>query len=160
VLYAQGAVRQLDTVQLDTSYGSIFIDAETQLTNYRQLLGGMEGASLDEKPPATSSIKSSALSERPPMPEITWQEPFCGGGGNACLQLGYDDNGTPHLRETAQPVPPDYLWSAGTSADVDADVIAPASAGPVDCAGIRPVASGSGYAARVRSKSLVDSSSL
>ncbi|UGY93539.1 DUF397 domain-containing protein [Streptomyces gobiensis] len=37
------------------------------------------------------------------MSEITWQEPFCGGGGNACLQLGYDETGTPHLRETEHP---------------------------------------------------------
>ncbi|UGY93540.1 helix-turn-helix domain-containing protein [Streptomyces gobiensis] len=49
VLYAQGTVPQLDTVQLDTSYGSIFIDAQMQLANYRQLLDGMEKASLDEK---------------------------------------------------------------------------------------------------------------
>ncbi|WP_156726826.1 DUF397 domain-containing protein [Streptomyces apocyni] len=38
------------------------------------------------------------------MPEIDWQEPFCGGdGGNACLQLGFTADGTPHLRETANP---------------------------------------------------------
>ncbi|UGY94230.1 DUF397 domain-containing protein [Streptomyces gobiensis] len=37
------------------------------------------------------------------MSEIDWQEPFCGGGGNACLQLGLHAHGTPHLRETDRP---------------------------------------------------------
>lgn len=37
------------------------------------------------------------------MLEITWHEPYCSGGGNACLQLGHDATGTPHLRETAEP---------------------------------------------------------
>lgn len=48
VLYAHGTVAQLDTVQLDTSYGSVFIDSDTRLVNYRRLLEGMEDAALDE----------------------------------------------------------------------------------------------------------------
>ncbi|MFF4534057.1 helix-turn-helix domain-containing protein [Streptomyces sp. NPDC001407] len=42
ILYACGPVPQLDTVQLDTSHGSVFIDAETQLANYRLLFDMME----------------------------------------------------------------------------------------------------------------------
>lgn len=38
------------------------------------------------------------------MTDINWSEPFCGGdGGNACLQLGFAADGTPHLRETERP---------------------------------------------------------
>lgn len=37
------------------------------------------------------------------MSDIKWQEPFCSGGGNACLQLGFTSDGTPHVRETARP---------------------------------------------------------
>ncbi|GHF74709.1 hypothetical protein GCM10010218_64710 [Streptomyces mashuensis] len=37
------------------------------------------------------------------MPDIDWQEPFCGGGGNACLQLGQAPDGTLILRETVRP---------------------------------------------------------
>ncbi len=48
VLYAHGSVPALDTVQLDTSYGSVFIDSATRLSNYRHLLHGMEKAALDE----------------------------------------------------------------------------------------------------------------
>ncbi|MDQ0774334.1 transcriptional regulator with XRE-family HTH domain [Streptomyces aurantiacus] len=46
VLYAEGAVPQLDTVQLDTELGSHFVDAPTPLTNYRSLLELMEQAAL------------------------------------------------------------------------------------------------------------------
>lgn len=38
VLYAHGAVPQLDTVQLDSAHGSLFLDAELPLENYRHLL--------------------------------------------------------------------------------------------------------------------------
>ncbi|MBT2383793.1 hypothetical protein [Streptomyces sp. ISL-11] len=37
------------------------------------------------------------------MSEIQWQEPVCGGGGNACLQIGHCPDGTSVLRETARP---------------------------------------------------------
>ncbi len=37
------------------------------------------------------------------MSEITWQEPYCAGGGNACIQIGHTADGTPVLRETARP---------------------------------------------------------
>ncbi|MEV4435063.1 DUF397 domain-containing protein [Streptomyces sp. NPDC049555] len=37
------------------------------------------------------------------MSEITWQAPYCAGGGNACIQIGHTTDGTPVLRETARP---------------------------------------------------------
>ncbi|MFI8940462.1 hypothetical protein [Streptomyces syringium] len=37
------------------------------------------------------------------MTEIKWEEPFCAGGGNACIQIGHTVDGTPILRETARP---------------------------------------------------------
>lgn len=37
------------------------------------------------------------------MSEIRWQEPLCGGGGNACIQIGHTATGTPILRESARP---------------------------------------------------------
>lgn len=46
ILYAEGPVAQLDTVQLDTSFGGHFIDAPTPLRNYRSLLDLMEGSAL------------------------------------------------------------------------------------------------------------------
>ncbi|MEO3752775.1 helix-turn-helix transcriptional regulator [Streptomyces sp. B6B3] len=46
VLYAEGPVPQLDTVQLDTAYGAHFVDAPTPLANYRTLLGLMERSAL------------------------------------------------------------------------------------------------------------------
>ncbi|WTA40747.1 helix-turn-helix transcriptional regulator [Streptomyces sp. NBC_00846] len=46
VLYAEGSVPQLDTVQLDTSFGGQFIDAPTPLGNYRSLLDLMERSAL------------------------------------------------------------------------------------------------------------------
>ncbi|KUF14969.1 helix-turn-helix domain-containing protein [Streptomyces silvensis] len=46
VLYAEGPVPQLDTVQLDTSFGAHFVDAPTPLTNYRSLLDMMEQSAL------------------------------------------------------------------------------------------------------------------
>ncbi|MCC3774957.1 helix-turn-helix transcriptional regulator [Streptomyces sp. UNOB3_S3] len=48
ILYACGPVARLDTVQLDTSHGSVFIDSEMQLANYRKLLDRMECSALDE----------------------------------------------------------------------------------------------------------------
>lgn len=46
VLYAEGPVPELDTVQLDTAFGAHFIDAATPLTNYRSLLNLMEESAL------------------------------------------------------------------------------------------------------------------
>ncbi|MBT2397926.1 Scr1 family TA system antitoxin-like transcriptional regulator [Streptomyces sp. ISL-100] len=46
ILYAEGAVPQLDTVQLDTSFGAHFVDAPTPLENYRCLLDLMERSAL------------------------------------------------------------------------------------------------------------------
>ncbi|KJY41791.1 DNA-binding protein [Streptomyces sp. NRRL B-1568] len=37
MLYAGGVVPQLDTVQLDSAYGSIFLDADAQLASYRSM---------------------------------------------------------------------------------------------------------------------------
>lgn len=49
VLYACAAVPSLDTVQLDTSYGSVFVDSEAQLANYRRLLSKMELCALGKR---------------------------------------------------------------------------------------------------------------
>lgn len=46
VFYAVGPVPQLDTVQLDQSHGTVFIDAEAQLLKYRVLLDRMQKVSL------------------------------------------------------------------------------------------------------------------
>ncbi|MFF4662832.1 helix-turn-helix transcriptional regulator [Streptomyces sp. NPDC001282] len=51
ILYTEGPVAQLDTVQLDTAFGGHFIDAPTPLGNYRSLLDLMEGSAL---PPGES----------------------------------------------------------------------------------------------------------
>lgn len=49
ILYAHGPVPQLDTVQLDTFHGSIFLDTELRLRNYRNLLDRTQEASLSEE---------------------------------------------------------------------------------------------------------------
>ncbi|MFJ9032514.1 helix-turn-helix domain-containing protein [Streptomyces sp. NPDC102274] len=46
ILYTEGVVPQLDTVQLDTAFGGHFVDAPTPLTNYRSLLDLMERSAL------------------------------------------------------------------------------------------------------------------
>ncbi|MFC5725012.1 helix-turn-helix domain-containing protein [Streptomyces gamaensis] len=48
ILYACGPVPQLDTVQLDTSHGSVFIDSGMELANYRRLFDMMEPYILGE----------------------------------------------------------------------------------------------------------------
>ncbi|MCX4234583.1 helix-turn-helix domain-containing protein [Streptomyces ortus] len=53
VLYAEGPVQQLDTVQLDTTLGAQFVDAPALLANYRALLDLMEQSAL----PADESQK-------------------------------------------------------------------------------------------------------
>lgn len=47
LLYAHGAVPQLDTVQLDSAHGPEFMHADAQLTKYRAHLNWMEDASLN-----------------------------------------------------------------------------------------------------------------
>ncbi|MEV0175219.1 helix-turn-helix transcriptional regulator [Streptomyces sp. NPDC050803] len=51
LLYAEGDVPQLDTVQLDSAHGPEFSGAEAQLTKYRAHLGWMDDAAL---PPTAS----------------------------------------------------------------------------------------------------------
>lgn len=46
VLYAEGPVPQLDTVQIDSSHGPVFVHSETQLAKYRAHLDWMEGIAL------------------------------------------------------------------------------------------------------------------
>ncbi len=47
VLYANGVVPQLDSVQIDSAFGGRFLDAEAELKRYRALLDTAEKASLD-----------------------------------------------------------------------------------------------------------------
>lgn len=47
MLYADGPVPQLDTVQLDNAHGSVFLDAYAQLATYRDLFDKVERTSLD-----------------------------------------------------------------------------------------------------------------
>ncbi|GAA0632580.1 hypothetical protein GCM10009535_05370 [Streptomyces thermocarboxydovorans] len=51
LLYAEGPVPQLDTMQLDSAHGPEFTGAEAQLTKYRAHLDWMDKAAL---PPAAS----------------------------------------------------------------------------------------------------------
>ncbi|MFJ7490477.1 helix-turn-helix domain-containing protein [Streptomyces sp. NPDC097727] len=46
VLYAEGPVPQLDTVQIDSSHGPVFVHSEAQLPKYRAHLDWMEGIAL------------------------------------------------------------------------------------------------------------------
>ncbi|WP_372407943.1 Scr1 family TA system antitoxin-like transcriptional regulator [Streptomyces luteireticuli] len=46
ICYAYGPVRQLDTVQLDSFHGPVFVDSETELRRYRDLLDNAEARSL------------------------------------------------------------------------------------------------------------------
>ncbi|MEU3355699.1 helix-turn-helix transcriptional regulator [Streptomyces sp. NPDC037389] len=48
ILYAEGPVPQLDTVQLDGYHGSTFIDSHESLASYGNLLAKMEHLSLSE----------------------------------------------------------------------------------------------------------------
>ncbi|MFT2016094.1 helix-turn-helix domain-containing protein [Streptomyces sp. 796.1] len=47
VLFAQGDVPQLDTVQIDSAHGADFLDAAAQLNTYRDLLTEVESRSLE-----------------------------------------------------------------------------------------------------------------
>ncbi|NJQ04598.1 helix-turn-helix domain-containing protein [Streptomyces lonarensis] len=46
ILFAEGAVPQLDTVQLDAAHGSVFLHAEAQLAKYRAHVTWMDESSL------------------------------------------------------------------------------------------------------------------
>lgn len=46
MIYAEAAVPRLDTVQLDTTHGSEFIDTEAQLGKYRAQLDAAENVAL------------------------------------------------------------------------------------------------------------------
>ncbi|MCC2280586.1 helix-turn-helix domain-containing protein [Streptomyces sp. ET3-23] len=48
VLHAGGIVPQLDTIHLDSAHGALFLDADAQLSGYRELLTAMENSSLNE----------------------------------------------------------------------------------------------------------------
>ncbi|MEV6074086.1 helix-turn-helix transcriptional regulator [Streptomyces sp. NPDC052069] len=47
MLYAGASIPALDTVQIDSSFNSGFLDAEAQLARYRELLDSVESISLD-----------------------------------------------------------------------------------------------------------------
>ncbi|WFB08555.1 helix-turn-helix transcriptional regulator [Streptomyces sp. LX-29] len=49
VLLAGGPLPQLDTVQLDSAHGALFLDAEAQLNAYRDLLSAVERRSLNAR---------------------------------------------------------------------------------------------------------------
>ncbi|MFI1182626.1 DUF5753 domain-containing protein [Streptomyces sp. NPDC020799] len=49
VLHAGGPVPQLDTIHLDSAHGGLFLDAESQLNAYRDLLSSMESRTLPVK---------------------------------------------------------------------------------------------------------------
>ncbi|GAT83686.1 DNA-binding protein [Streptomyces sp. F-3] len=61
ILYAEGPVPQLDTVQLDTAVGASFVDAPTPLVNYRSLLDLMERTALP--PDASQNLIRSIARE-------------------------------------------------------------------------------------------------
>jgi transcriptional regulator with XRE-family HTH domain len=61
LLYAQGAVPQLDTVQLDSAHGPEFSGTEAQLTKYRTHLDWMDGAALS--PAASRDLIHNAARE-------------------------------------------------------------------------------------------------
>jgi transcriptional regulator with XRE-family HTH domain len=48
MMYAAGSVSQLDTVQLDSVRGSVFVDAQAQLKRYRFVLDRMRTAALTD----------------------------------------------------------------------------------------------------------------
>ncbi|WP_116212679.1 helix-turn-helix domain-containing protein [Streptomyces olivoreticuli] len=47
MLYAGGVVPQLDTVQLDSVYGSVFLDTDAQLADYRATYDALERVTLE-----------------------------------------------------------------------------------------------------------------
>ncbi|MFF4225686.1 helix-turn-helix domain-containing protein [Streptomyces abikoensis] len=61
ILYADGPVPQLDTVQLDSFHGSTFIDSHSDLADYRALLDRMEELSL---PPSKTRDFIHSIAQR------------------------------------------------------------------------------------------------
>jgi transcriptional regulator with XRE-family HTH domain len=61
LLYADGEVPELDTVQLDSAHGPDFTGAEAQLTKYRSHLDWMDNAALD--PAASRDLVHSVARE-------------------------------------------------------------------------------------------------
>jgi hypothetical protein len=61
VVYAEGAVPQLDTVQVDSSHGPEFLHAETQLAKYRAQLDWLEELALN-RAQSRDFIREIALS--------------------------------------------------------------------------------------------------
>lgn len=59
VMYGQGPVPQLDTVQLDTEHGAEFLHADLQLAKYRTMLDRTEALALD--PSASRDLIQSIL---------------------------------------------------------------------------------------------------
>ncbi|MFD5318469.1 helix-turn-helix domain-containing protein [Streptomyces sp. NPDC127098] len=57
--YASGPAPQLDTVQLDSPHGSVFLDGEDQLRNYRDTLARMQEVAMspDESRDFISSVR-------------------------------------------------------------------------------------------------------
>lgn len=49
VLFLDGPVPQLDTVQLDSEHGSVFVHADGQLASYRTFMDRFEAAALDSE---------------------------------------------------------------------------------------------------------------
>jgi transcriptional regulator with XRE-family HTH domain len=49
MVYAGGPVPQLDTVEIDTPFGGLFLDAETQLQSYRELIDTLANVALDPR---------------------------------------------------------------------------------------------------------------
>lgn len=61
VLYTDGPVPQLDTVQLDSAYGPAFLDAKAQLDKYRAVLEAAQRTSLS--PTASRELIRSIVKE-------------------------------------------------------------------------------------------------
>ncbi|MFJ9720457.1 helix-turn-helix domain-containing protein [Streptomyces sp. NPDC101213] len=61
VIYAEGPVTQLDTVELDSAHGPEFLHGQSQLDKYRAHLDWMESASL---PPAESRDFMHGIADR------------------------------------------------------------------------------------------------
>ncbi|MBT2368499.1 DUF397 domain-containing protein [Streptomyces sp. ISL-10] len=89
----EGAVPQLDTVQLDTALGANFVDAPTPLANYRSRLDMMEESALPPMIPRSSSGPSQASCETTAgNGPLDWRRSsYCGGGGNNCVEVAVSD---------------------------------------------------------------------
>jgi hypothetical protein len=61
LLYAEGVIRELDTVQLDSAHGPEFLHAEAQLSKYRAHLSWMDEHALS--PEKTRDLIHTIASE-------------------------------------------------------------------------------------------------